>query len=98
VAESVLVIGTHLTTLPFRLAGGRIKTPAAGAATPAFREALDGEAAIVVLSATCAKEIPPELIAQARRAGRPLVLVLPDGGAEELDVARLARRVLGLRA
>lgn len=95
--SDVIVIGTRLAALPFQLAGASVRTPEPNEATAAFRAALEAEPSLVVVAAEFAAQISPVVFAQARRTARPLVLVLPDAPADELDVTRLARHALGLR-
>ena len=96
-AENVIVIGTGVSTLPFQLAGASIRTPALSDTTSTFLAALEAGPRLVLVAAEFAAQIPPGVLAQARCAARPMVLVLPDAQIDDLDVSRLARRALGLR-
>ena len=97
-AGGVVVIGTRVLNLPFSLAGARVRTVGPGAATDALRAAQADGADLVLLSAEHAAALDPAVLDAARRAGRPLVLVLPGPGAEDFDVRPRVRRALGLEA
>lgn len=90
------VIATRTSALAFRLAGASVVVPAPGAATTAFRAALEEGDGLVLLAPECAAELPPALLGAARRAARPLVYVLPGPGAARFDVVAPVRRALGL--
>jgi vacuolar-type H+-ATPase subunit F/Vma7 len=93
-----VILGPRELNPPFRLAGATARVPAPGAAVDAFRAAEADGADLVLLTPECAAGLPPELLAAARRKGRPLVLVLPGPGASRFDIRPQIRRALGLEA
>lgn len=94
--SGIVVIGTRVLSLPFALAGASVRVPVAGEATAALQAAQSDGASLVLLAPECAAELPPGLLAAARRAGRPLLLVLPGSGAAAFDVGTRVRHALGL--
>ncbi len=94
----VVVIGTRTVNLPFALAGARVRAPAAGGVTEAFKAAQADGTELVLLAPECASELAPSVLESARRAGRPLVLLLPGPAAAQFDIRPGIRRALGLEA
>lgn len=95
-ASGIVLIGTRVLGLPFWLAGVTVRVAAAGEAAAALSTALSDGSRIVLLAPDCAAELPAATLTAARRAGRPLILVLPGALPPALDVRARVRRALGL--
>jgi vacuolar-type H+-ATPase subunit F/Vma7 len=91
-------IGDAATAAGYRLAGCEVRVPAPGEAAAPFRGALSADADLVLLSAGCSNDVPPEELAAAVLRGRPLVAIVGDahGRHAPSDVARRARLALGI--
>ncbi len=89
-------IGDEVTAAGFRLAGVRVAVPAPGQEAPLFRQAREG-ADLILVTVEVAERIP-ELLRDAFKSAKPLVLVVPDarGRAVLPDPAAGLRRQLGL--
>lgn len=93
-------LGNAQDAAGWRLAGALATAPMPGTEVQAFRAALNA-AAVVLVAADVARELPAELLEPALAALQPLVLVLPDaaGGAPlASDPAERVRRQLGLES
>jgi hypothetical protein len=94
-----IYLGDDVSAAGWRLAGARVRTPAAGGARGALAQAR-AEAPLVLISATLAAAIDDAALLPALAAVAPLVLVVADanGGAQPPDVATRMRAQLGLEA
>jgi vacuolar-type H+-ATPase subunit F/Vma7 len=90
-------IGEEVTAAGLRLAGVDVYQPPPEE-TAALFQRLRGEAGMILLDATTAEALPPQLLAEALREQRPLVQVIPDlrGRHAPVDVAAALKRQLGL--
>lgn len=94
--KAIVYLGDEANAAGFRLAGidARVATPGGEAAE--FARA-GGEAAVLLVGRRFAASLPATILAAARLAAQPLVLVLDDGdGAAPDDVAEPVRRLLGV--
>jgi vacuolar-type H+-ATPase subunit F/Vma7 len=93
----IVVIGDELTAAGFRLAGARVHVAEAGKEAETFEAAVSG-AALLVITAELAARLPPALLASAKAANGPLLLVIPDvrGRVTPPDPAALVRSQLGI--
>jgi len=92
-------IGDELTATGFRLTGLETFTPAPAAVAETFMDSRR-RASLVILTAECARFIPPATLEAALLAERPPVAVIPDALAR-VEPAALARRmksVLGIES
>lgn len=90
-------IGDEVTGAGWRLAGIRTVVADAEEAADALAAACRQEAGLVLMGAGSAAGIPGSELAARQRAGRPLVLVVPDvRGHEPPDVAATVNRAFGL--
>lgn len=90
-------IGDRLTASGFRLAGVRPLLTAPDEALAAFREALKGDAPVLI-TAPLAECLPAALLDAAVAAAAPPVTVVPvaGDGAMPPDMARRVRHALGV--
>lgn len=90
-------IGDRLTATGFRLAGARPLLTVPHEVLAVFREALQGDAPVLI-TAPLAAHLPPALLDTAVAAAAPPVTVVPAAGDGEAppDVARRVRRALGV--
>lgn len=95
--EPLAFIGDEVSATGFRLAGARVHVPPPGGVREAF-DAARGEAAVVLVTAALAAELPPALLEEALGAIAPLVLVVDDllGTAAPPDLEAAMRRALGV--
>ena len=93
----IVFIGDELTATGFRLTGIATMVPPEGGAHAALGEARR-QADVVILTADCALEIPPEELDRAILAETPLVAVIPDirQSASPPDLAKRLRATLGI--
>jgi len=94
-----IYLGNDVSATGYRLAGARVRTPAAGDARAALTQALV-DAPLVLVSAALATDIGEAALLPALAATEPLVLVVADanGSAAPPDVAARIRAQLGLEA
>ena len=94
-----LFIGDEVTAAAYRLAGLRTRVPDKGTVAEIFEAALD-DAALVLITANCAAELPTGRIAGAMRLAEPLVLIVPDAANQVAppDLGREVDHVLGIDA
>lgn len=92
-----IFLGDEVSAAGYRLAGARVRVPAAGEEA-SFLEAARREAELVLISADCASRMPASVLRQAVAATMPLVLVVPDllGRAEPADLAARLLAQLGI--
>jgi vacuolar-type H+-ATPase subunit F/Vma7 len=92
-------LGDEVSAAGWRLAGARVRTPAADAAGPALAEAC-AEAPLVLLSSRLAAAIGERPLRTALAATSPLVLIVPafDGDVPVPDLAARLHAQLGLEA
>ena len=90
-------IGDEASAAGFRLAGVRVRVPAAGEEGAALAAALS-DAGIVLVSAAIATRLHASVLEKAEAALAPLTLIVPDlrGEASVPDLAARLRRELGL--
>ena len=90
-------LGDELTGAGLHLAGARVVTPAPGTEREAFDRARR-ESELVLLSTEVAAALPAPLVARARAADAPLVVVVPDvrGRAPLADPETSLRKQLGI--
>jgi vacuolar-type H+-ATPase subunit F/Vma7 len=95
----IVFIGDELTATGFRLTGITTVVPSKGQERGALAEAR-GHADVVILTAECAQQIPPDELDRAILSETPLVAVIPDirGSAPLPDLARRLRTSLGIEA
>jgi vacuolar-type H+-ATPase subunit F/Vma7 len=95
----VAFIGDEVSAAGYRLAGVRSYVPAQGEEA-AVLAAARAEAALVLITAQRAAQVPAAELAAALAALRPLVLVVPDvrGLARPADLGKLVRKQLGMEA
>jgi vacuolar-type H+-ATPase subunit F/Vma7 len=93
-----IFIGDELTAAGYRLAGARVLTPALDQVAPSFVEA-QRMAALIVITAQYAEQLPPGELDAARARGA-LVAVVPDVRRQAAlpDVAARLRRELGMES
>ena len=96
-SAGVTVIADELTAAMFRLAGARVLSPDARAVTEVFASVRD-DSTLVLITAELAAHLPAPVMDEARKATRPLTLVIADARNRKTppDVARQTRRVLGV--
>ena len=94
-----IYLGDDVGAAGYRLAGARVRTPAAAAARSALAQARD-DAPLVLVSAALAAAIGDAVLLPTLAAAVPLVIVVPDaqGSAAPIDVAARMRVQLGLEA
>jgi len=94
-----IYLGDDVSAAGYRLAGARVRTPAAGDVRAALTRALV-DAPLVLVSAALATDIGEAALLPALAATEPLVLVVADanGSAAPPDVAARMRAQLGLEA
>jgi vacuolar-type H+-ATPase subunit F/Vma7 len=92
-----VVLTGRLTASAWRLAGARARVVTAETCTAAFDEAC-ASSPLVLIDDVVARFLPRAKLAAARRAERPLVLVVPTGAAvpKVPDVVDVVRRALGV--
>lgn len=92
-------LGDEVSAAGYRLAGARVRTPAAGEAAQALAWACE-QAPLVLVSAAVAAQIGDAVLRPALSALAPLVLVVPDpqGLAPLPDLAARLRGQLGIEA
>jgi vacuolar-type H+-ATPase subunit F/Vma7 len=95
----IVFIGDELSAAGFRLAGARTLVAAPGTEAETF-DAAHADAALILITAEVAACLPPALLARARAAGSPLLLVMADvrGRAAAPDLVRLVRGQLGIES
>jgi vacuolar-type H+-ATPase subunit F/Vma7 len=94
-----IYLGDELSAAGYRLAGARVRTPAAGEAAQALAWARE-QAPLVLLSAAVAAQIGEAALRPALAALAPLVLIVPDpqGEVPLPDLAARLRGQLGIEA
>ncbi len=94
----VFYIGDEATAAGYRLAGAEVRVPTHAEVAEVFRRACESDADLVLLSAQCAEELPPEMLDAALLGDRPLVAIVPDAHGRHAppDVAREVRLALGI--
>ena len=92
-------LGDEWTAAGFRLAGVDAYTPGPGESANLFQR-LTGSAAMLIITAEVAEEIPATLLDPVMEREQPLVLVIPDaaGRCQPDDLAATLRRQLGIGA
>lgn len=92
-------VGDEATAAGYRLAGARVRVPAAGEEAAALAEAR-AEAPLVLITAACAARVDAAMLRSALAALAPLVVVVADArnGAAPPDLAARLRGQLGLEA
>lgn len=92
-------VGDEVTAAGYRLAGARVRVPAAGAETAALAAAR-AEAPLVLVTAACAARVDAGALRAALAALAPLVVVVADACNEAAppDLAVRLRGQLGLTA
>ncbi|MBF0417710.1 MAG: Vacuolar H+transporting two-sector ATPase F subunit [Magnetococcales bacterium] len=95
-----LFIGDEIDAAAWRLAGVRVWVVAPGEGAHAVEEALAGAWELLLLSASCARELSPELLERFSTTLHPLTLVVPDvtGRASPPDLESMVRARLGMVA
>jgi vacuolar-type H+-ATPase subunit F/Vma7 len=90
-------IGDEVSAVGFRLAGVAVHSPDPAQA-PGLFERLRGEAALVLVTQEALAWVGEGAVRAAIRAGRPLVLVIPDvrGRHKPPDIGEAIRRQLGM--
>ncbi|MBF0341554.1 MAG: Vacuolar H+transporting two-sector ATPase F subunit [Magnetococcales bacterium] len=93
-------VGDEVSAAGWRLAGVRVIIPEAGSEAVALARVMAEGAELVLLSAVCARALPPELLGRFLVSGRPLTLVVPDaqGQGSGEDLTARVRRRLGMQA
>ena len=93
----VVFIGDEVSAAGYRLAGVRTYVPARGEEA-AVLAAVRAEAALVLIAAQSAAQVPNAELAAALSSMKPLVLVVPDvrGAVQPPDLGRLVRKQLGM--
>jgi vacuolar-type H+-ATPase subunit F/Vma7 len=93
----VAFIGDEVSAAGFRLAGVDVHTPGPGEG-PALLARLRGEAALILLTQEALAWVGEAAVQGAQRAGRPLILVIPDvrGRHQPPDIGESIRRQLGM--
>jgi vacuolar-type H+-ATPase subunit F/Vma7 len=96
---SPVYLGDEVSAAGYRLAGARVRTPAAGEETAALAWARS-RAPLVLVSAAVAAAIGEAALRAALSALTPLVLIVPDlqGEVPLPDLAARLRAQLGLEA
>lgn len=94
-----IFLGDELSAAGYRLAGVDARVPAPGQEEANLATALK-QARLVLVSARCARAIPPAALEAALTLVSPLVMVVPewDGSVPACDPADRVRRVLGLES
>jgi vacuolar-type H+-ATPase subunit F/Vma7 len=97
VRARVAFIGDEVSALGFRLAGVDAHTPGPGEGSALFAR-LRCEAALILLTQEALAWVGEGALQAALRAGRPLVLVIPDvrGRQQPPDIGASIRRQLGM--
>lgn len=92
-------IGDEVTATGYRLAGARTIVPLPGDAPKAFEAAREA-AELLLITASCAAEIPEWQLERAVRTGDPLVLLVPDAGGHVMpvDLSIEVDRALGIES
>lgn len=93
----VVFVGDEVSAAGFRLAGVDVHTPGGGEG-PALFARLRSEAALILLTQEALAWVGEAAVQGAQRAGRPLVLVIPDvrGREQPPDIGESIRRQLGM--
>jgi vacuolar-type H+-ATPase subunit F/Vma7 len=93
----IAFIGDEVSSVGFRLAGVEVHTPGLGEGPTLFAR-LRGEAALILLTQEALAWVGEGAVQAALRAGRPLILVIPDvrGRHEPPDIGASIRRQLGM--
>lgn len=93
----VVFIGDEVSAAGYRLAGVRTYVPSRGEEA-AVLAAARAQAALVLIAAQSAAQVPGVELAVALSAMKPLVLVVPDvrGAAQPPDLGKLVRKQLGM--
>jgi vacuolar-type H+-ATPase subunit F/Vma7 len=93
----VAFVGDEVSAAGFRLAGVDVHTPGAGEG-PALFARLRSEAALILLTQEALAWVGEAAVQGTQRAGRPLVLVIPDvrGREQPSDIGESIRRQLGM--
>lgn len=96
----ILYIGDAVTAAGYRLAGAETRIPPEGEVVEAIREAVSGDADLVLLSPALAESLPDPELAQLLAMERPLVALVPElyGEARPPDLKREVRAALGIEA
>ncbi len=94
-----IFIGDEVSAAAYRLAGARVRVPVQEDVMSVMRSARS-EADLVLITAEFASHLPPQELARARAAVRPLVLVVPDvrENVPLPDLAKQLRSQLGVEA
>lgn len=97
VRARVAFVGDEVSALGFRLAGVDAHTPGPGEGSALFAR-LRCEAALILLTQEALAWVGEGALQAALRAGRPLVLVIPDvrGRQQPPDIGASIRRQLGM--
>ncbi len=95
--SGAIFIGDELTATGFRLTGLETLAPAAPDVAAAFADSRR-RAGLVIVTAECARHIPPDLLEAALVADEPTVAVIPDvlGRVEPASLARRMKSILGI--
>ena len=97
--SAAVFIGDELTATGFRLTGLETLTPEPGDVAKAFADCR-ARAALVILTADCARRIPQDELEAALLADAPTVAVIPDvlARVEPSSLARRMRSLLGIES
>jgi vacuolar-type H+-ATPase subunit F/Vma7 len=96
---SPVFIGDEIAAAGFRLAGAEVRVPPAGKEAAELEAARAG-APLVMVCASVAARMHPEVLRAAVRAISPVTVVVPDlqGEVASADLAARLRRQLGIDA
>jgi vacuolar-type H+-ATPase subunit F/Vma7 len=94
-----IFIGDELSAAGFRLTGIETMVPKAGAADAALRDA-GPRAALVIMTAETAQNLPEAELAAAMAADAPVLAIVPDVRlrAPAPDLAKRLRGILGIES
>jgi len=97
--SAAVFIGDELTATGFRLTGLETLAPELGDVAKAFADCR-ARAALVILTADCARRIPRDELEAALLADAPTVAVIPDvlARVEPSSLARRMRSLLGIES
>jgi vacuolar-type H+-ATPase subunit F/Vma7 len=97
VRARIAFIGDEVSALGFRLAGVDVHTPGTGEGPTLFAR-LRREVALILVTQEALAWVGEGALQAALRAGRPLVLVIPDvrGRQQPPDIGKSVRRQLGM--
>jgi len=95
----IVFVGGEIDAAGFRLAGVATRVPGPGEEAATF-DCVRAEAAVLLISAACARSIPRAALDAALAAPAPLMLIVPEPAAEDVsfDPAGKVRRLLGVEA